>query len=418
MSKRVVIVGGGVVGMATAWYCRQQGQQVTLVDRGRAYRDGCSFGNAGMIVPSHFIPLAAPGMIRLGLKWMLDPESPFYIRPRLSWDLLRWLWCFRGACKESRVREAAPLLRDLHLASRRCFEELQTELEGGFGLVQRGLLMLCRDEHVWQEEIETSERARQLGLPARVLDPTALAELDPNIEMDVRGAIHYPDDCHLSPNRLMLALQEKLSSQGCTFHWETECQGFRNQGNHITAVVTNEGEIAADEFLICGGIWSPEMTEHLNLKLPMQAGKGYSVMLDQPPELPEICSILTEARVAVTPMGSALRFAGTMEIAGVDSSITKSRVNGIVRSIQQYFPKFTEPIFKDCQPWVGLRPCSPDGLPYLGRPAKWENLIISTGHAMMGISLAMISGKIAAEIVDRQPTTINPLHLLAPDRYG
>ncbi len=417
MSKRVLIVGGGVVGLSTAWYCLQRGHEVTVVDRGPERSDGCSYGNAGMIVPSHFIPLAAPGVIRMGLRWMGNPESPFYIRPRLSWDLLRWLWHFRAACSDSHVRRAAPLLRDLHLASRQCFERLQSELDGDFGLVQRGLLMLCRDEDVWTEEVETSEKAHQLGLPSKVYELPELQKLEPGIEMNVIGGVYYPEDCHLSPNRLMFALQQNLTSRGCRFHWNTECRGFIKRGNDLLGVRTSEGEIAADEIVVCGGIWSTELAGDLQLKLPMQAGKGYSVTLDNPPELPQICSILTEARVAVTPMAGSLRFAGTMEMAGLDSSITQSRVRGIVRSIRDYFPKFTEPVFQDCKPWVGLRPCSPDGLPYLGRPTKWNRLIICTGHAMMGISLAMISGKLASEMVDRQPASIENLSLLKPDRF-
>ncbi|MEM1067678.1 MAG: FAD-dependent oxidoreductase [Planctomycetota bacterium] len=418
VSKRVVIVGGGIVGMATAWYCAKQNHEVTVIDRGKEHRDGCSYGNAGMIVPSHFIPLAAPGMIRMGLKYLGNPESPFYIRPRLSLDLIQWLWRFRGACRESHVRQAAPLLRDLHLASRQRFDELQGELDGGFELVKRGLLMLCRDESVLHEEAETAEKAEQLGMPAQVLDPTQLAAFDPDITMNVLGGVYYPNDCHLSPNRLMSAMQHRLMAMGCQFQWETECEGFITNGDRVNAVTTSVGETPADEVVLCSGIWSTEMARQLKLKLPMQAGKGYSVTLTQPPQLPAICSILTEARVAVTPMQQTLRFAGTMEIAGVDASITPSRVRGIVQSIRDYFPRFEPQLFDGCEPWVGLRPCSPDGLPYLGRPKHWNNVIVATGHAMMGISLAMISGQLSAELVEHQPASIDNVHLLQPDRFG
>lgn len=418
MSKRVVIVGGGVVGMATAWYCLKRGHEVTVIDRGSEHRDGCSYGNAGMIVPSHFVPLAAPGMIRMGLKYLGNPESPFSIRPRLSLDLIRWLWRFRGACSSSHVQRSAPLLRDLHLASRQCFETIQSELNGGFGLAQRGLLMLCRDEETWHEEVETSRQAQKLGMSADVLGPSELKTLDRGITMDVLGGVYYPEDCHLSPNQLMFALQQKLKDGGCQFAWDTDCQELITEGTQVIAVKTNHGQVAADEFIVCGGIWSTAMARSLGLKLPMQAGKGYSVTVEQPPELPEICSILTEARVAVTPMGSTLRFAGTMEIAGLDTSVSESRVRGIVKSIGAYYPKFNESVFHGLEPWVGLRPCSPDGLPYLGRPEGWKNVIISTGHAMMGISLAMISGTLAAEFVDREAPSIDNLELLRPSRFG
>jgi D-amino-acid dehydrogenase len=370
-----------------------------------------------MIVPSHFVPLAAPGMIRLGLKWMWNPESPFYIRPCFSAELLGWLWRFQRACSHSRVRAAAPLLRDLHLQSRKCYEQLESELPGGFGLQQQGLMMLCRTAAALAEEAETAELAEQLGVSASVLDAAATAALDPGIEMDVLGSVYYPSDCHLSPNRLMDSLQRELHRLGCRFQWQSKATGFVARGNRIDAVITTHGEITADEVVLCGGVWSTEIARQLKLALPMQAGRGYSVTLDQPTEQPQICSILTEARVAVTPIGSSLRFGGTMEIAGLDESVNRSRVRGIVCSVPQYFPQFAVEDFAAVRPWVGLRPCSPDGLPYLGRTRRYSNVLISTGHAMMGISLALVSGQITAELLDGSEPSMDRMHLLSPDRY-
>jgi D-amino-acid dehydrogenase len=417
VTKKIVIIGGGVIGLSTAWHCWQRGHNVTVIDRKPEQRDGCSFGNAGMIVPSHFTPLAAPGMIRLGLKWMWNPESPFYIRPRASWDLLAWLWQFKKSCQRSHVDRAGPLLRDLHLASREYYAKLDAEFRGEFGLQQNGLLMLCRTAAALHEEAETAQVANKLGVDAQVLDAQATSQLDPGIEMDIRGAVYYPRDCHLSPNHLMSALQSRLIAGGCNFQWDSSWTSFTRRGNQIESVQTTQGSFPADEVIICGGVWSQEIALELQLKLPMQAGKGYSVTLQQPRQQPNICSILTEARVAVTPMGTTLRCGGTMEIAGNDETITSSRVRGIVRSIPQYFPAFHESDFQDCEPWVGLRPCSPDGLPYLGRTARWQNVIVSTGHAMMGISLAMVSGQIAAELVDSLPSSIDKIRLLSPDRF-
>ncbi len=419
MSKHVAIIGGGIIGLAAAWYCRQRGFQVTVIDRKKPEsREGCSFGNAGMIVPSHFVPLAAPGMIRLGLKWMWNPESPFYIRPRISQDLLSWMWKFKQACSDRHLQRAAPLLRDLHLGSRRCYQQLETELPGGFGLQQKGLLMLCRTAAALHEEAETAELAVRLNVPARVLDAPQTAKLDPGIEMNVCGSVYYPHDCHLSPSRLMDSLHRQLSQNGCQFLWQADTTGFATSGGRVAAVKTTVGEIAADEFVLSGGVWSTGIAEGLDLSLPMQAGKGYSVTLDHPVERPEICSILTEARVAVTPIGSSLRFGGTMEIVGIDESVSPSRVRGIIQSVPKYFPKFSVDDLKDLQPWTGLRPCSPDGLPYLGRTSRWNNLIVSTGHAMMGISLALISGQIVSELIEGAVPSVNDLKLLSPDRYS
>ena len=406
-----------MIGLATAWYCRQYGWEVTVLDRNRESRDGCSFGNAGMIVPSHFVPLAAPGMIRRGLKWMANPKSPFYIRPRWSLELVRWLWQFKQACTPERVRAAAPLLRDLHLQSRACYEELQDQLEGGFGLQKKGLLMLCRSVAALDEEIETAELAARLNVPAQVLDANETAVLDPNIEMDIHGAVYYPSDCHLSPNQLMEALRRQLADEGCQFVWEADTREFATSDGQIESVITTRGDFSADEFVLCGGVWSSKLAEPLGLSLPMQAGRGYSVTIDHPIQLPNLCSILTEARVAVTPIGTSLRFGGTMEIAGIEETIRPMRVQGIIDSVPRYFPKFCTDHFGEVQPWVGLRPCSPDGMPYLGRTGRWGNLLISTGHAMMGISLALVSGKVAAQLIEGQSPTIDRLELLSPDRY-
>ena len=371
-----------------------------------------------MIVPSHFVPLAAPGMIALGLKWMWNPESPFYIRPRLSWDLLSWLWRFQRACSDKHVKRSAPLLRDLHLASRERFQVLASSLGSDFEFTPNGLLMLCRSEHALAEETQTAEMANDLGVDAEVLDSNETSKRDPAIEMNVLGSVYYPRDCHLSPNQLMSSLQLKLEEKGCRFLWQTSCNGFEFSGDRIHRVETSGESIACDELVLCGGAWSPELGKELDIQLPMQAGKGYSVTLPAPPEQPSICSILTEARVAVTPMGSSLRFGGTMEIAGNDETISDSRVRGIIRSVPEYFPKFNESDFQACQPWVGLRPCSPDGLPYLGRPSRWKNVVVSTGHAMMGISLAAISGTLVADIIDQRKLPIQNVELLSPDRYG
>jgi D-amino-acid dehydrogenase len=411
MGKHVVIIGGGVVGLCSAYYLSRQGHRVTIVDDREEAREGCSYGNAGMIVPSHFIPLAAPGMVALGLKWMWNPESPFYIKPRLNADLLSWALKFWKAATPARVEKAAPLLRDLSLASRACFEELAAIQD--FGFVKRGLLMLCKSEHALAEESKMAEKARRLDVPAEILDPKATAALDPNIEMDVAGSIYFPKDCHLSPNRFMAALKRQLADANVQFIWQRPVNHFRLEGKKVRAA----GDIEADEFVLAAGSWSPLLAKQLDLALPMQAGKGYSVTLSNPPQLPQICAIFTEARVAITPMGDTLRFGGTMEIAGLNEEINPVRVQGIIKSVPQYYPRFREQDFAEVKPWCGLRPCSPDGLPYIGRTKRYENLCVATGHAMMGLSLGPITGKIIADtICDEKPPF--DLTLVDPDRYA
>ena len=406
-----------MIGCCVAYYAAQRGFSVTIVDRGGPDTEGCSYGNAGMIVPSHFVPLAAPGMVALGLKWMWNPESPFYIKPRLDWDLMSWGLKFWKAANPAHVARSAPLIRDLSFASRACFEEL-ADLPGmEFGLVKKGLLMLCKTEHALEEEAKGAELANKLGVPAETLDRKATESLDPGVRMDVAGSVYFPKDCHLSPSKFMRALRARLEKLGVQFKWSTEARGWRLNGSRIAALQTANEEMAGDEFVLCGGSWSPEMAKGLRLQLPMQAGKGYSLTLPQPRQLPSICAIFTEARMAITRMGQSLRFGGTMEIAGLNEEVNPVRVRGIIKSVPRYYPDFAAEDFEGIQPWRGLRPCSPDGLPYMGRSRHHENLCIATGHAMMGLSLGPITGKLMGEILAGDKPSIG-IELLNPNRYS
>lgn len=419
MSKRVVIIGAGIIGLSTAYYCARRGFQVTVIERKAAQRDGTSYGNAGMVVPSHFIPLAAPGMVALGLKWMWNPASPFYVKPRLDAALFDWGHKFWRAATPEHVRRSAPLIRDLSLASRTCFEEFAALPDVDFGLVKKGLLMLCQTEHGLHEESKTAEQARVLGIPAEVLDAKQTTALDPAATLKIAGSVYFPLDCHLSPARFMAALQTQLEKLGAKFIWESDAVGFKTGSDQRVRTIELSGdkEVEGDQFVLCGGSWSPTLAEKLQLNIPMQAGKGYSLTLPKPRELPQICSILCEARVAVTPMGETLRVGGTMEIAGLNEDISPVRVRGIIDSFCRYFPKFQPSDFDGIQPWRGLRPCSPDGLPYVGRTTRFDNLSIATGHSMMGLSLGPITGKLMAQVLSGEKPEPD-ISMLSPDRYN
>ncbi len=415
--ESVVVLGQGIIGMCAAYYAARRGWAVTVIDRRPVVQNGCSYGNAGMIVPSHFVPLAAPGMVALGLKWMWNAESPFYIKPRWDVDLLKWAFRFWRAATPGHVRRSGPVLRDLNMASRACYEELSALPEMEFGLVRKGLLMLCRGEHALEEEGRAAAQAVALGVPAEVLDGKQVAALDPGIRMAVAGGVYFPKDCHLSPNRLMASLQGACRAMGVVFMGETEVTGWRREGKRLAAVETSRGEVGAAQFVLAGGSWSPEAVRPLGLKLPMQAGKGYSLTLERPRQLPELCSILTEARVAVTPMGLGLRVGGTMELSGMGEGVNARRVQGIVKAVPKYFPEFRVEDFGGIQPWVGLRPCPPDGVPYVGRSGAAENLVVATGHSMMGLSLGPVTGKIVSQLLAGEETG-HDLRGLSPDRYA
>ncbi|MFZ9935757.1 MAG: NAD(P)/FAD-dependent oxidoreductase [Luteolibacter sp.] len=414
-NERVVIVGGGVVGLSAAYHCLLAGRAVRVIERGGEHSPNCSTGNAGMVVPSHFVPLAAPGMIAKGLRWMFNPESPFYIRPRPSAELIRWGWLFWRHANAGHVACSRELLRDLNLESRRLFAELAGEAD--FGLQQRGLLMLCKTSKALEEEADLAAAAAEIGIQARVLDPRETARLDPGIAMDVAGAVHFPQDCHLDPGRFLDTLRRRVLAMGGEVTGSTVADGFEIADGRVSALRAAGERHEGSHFVVAGGVWSPALLRQLGLRLPMQAGKGYSLTLPAPRELPELCSILVEAKVAVTPMGAKLRFAGTMEIGANDLRIDRRRVRGIVRSVSSYFPEFRVDDFDGIEPWVGLRPVSPDGLPYLGKVPAIDNLIVATGHAMMGLSLGPVSGRLVADLVAGEKTHIG-IGKLAPARFG
>ncbi len=413
-SDRVVIIGGGVIGLCTAYYALKRGFAVTVIERELAGGDNCSAGNAGMIVPSHFTPLAAPGMLAKGLRWMMNPESPFFVRPRLDPELMRWGWLFYRNSTKRHVAASRELLRDLNLESRRLFGELQADED--FGLVKRGLLMLCKTAKGLAEEAEVAEAAHEIGLGAEVLDSAATALLDPGITMDVAGAVFFPEDCHLDPARFMASMRQRVLALGGNIESGVEIETIQTHGGKVTAVFGNGRSFPGGKFVVAGGSWSADLLKTIGLKLPLQAGKGYSLTLPAPPELPQLCSIFAEAKVAITPMDGSLRFGGTMEIGGQGLSINPARVHGIVKSVHAYFPKFSETDFTDVKPWAGLRPVSPDGIPYLGKVAGLPNLIAATGHAMMGLSLGPVSGRLVTDLLAGD-APFRLIDAMAPGRF-
>jgi D-amino-acid dehydrogenase len=396
-NQRVIIVGGGVIGLCAAYYSLRRGFAVTLVEREAAGADNCSMGNAGMVVPSHFTPLAAPGMITKGLRWMFNPESPFYVRPRVNVDLMRWGWLFYQHSTERHVAATRELLCDLNLESRRLFAELAEDQD--FGLAKRGLLMLCKTSKGLDEEASVAEAAREIGLTAEVLNRSETTKLDPAITMDVAGAVYFPQDCHLDPARFMAVLRRRILELGGVIESGVEIDSIAASNGQVHAICGQGRRFEGGQFVVAGGSWTPRLLAMLGVNLPLQAGKGYSLTLTKPPQQPRLCSIFAEAKVAVTPMGGGLRFAGTMEVGGLDLSINPARVRGIVKSVHAYFPEFSERDFDGIEPWAGLRPVSPDGIPYLGGVRGFSNLLAATGHAMMGLSLAPVSGQLVADLL-------------------
>ncbi|GAB4114034.1 MAG: FAD-dependent oxidoreductase [Thermoflexibacter sp.] len=414
--RNIYIIGGGIIGLLSAYYLEKQGHQITIIEQ-TDMSDGCSYGNAGMVVPSHIIPLAAPGMISKGLRMLFNAKSPFYIKPRLSGSLLKWGYYFYKASTETHVKYSIPILRDISLLSRKLYAEIVQESTFNFGFKEKGLLMLYKTEAIEKEEIETAHIANKAGIEAHILSAKEVQALETEIEVAVRGGIFFPKDAHLTPQIFIKELINDLKNKGVQILDNTEVKGFEKQNGQVKTLLTSKGKLAqAEEIILAVGAWSPILTEQLGISLPMQSGKGYSFTLKNREKNVQIPSILTEAKVAVTPMGSNLRFAGTMEITDIDQAINMQRVSGIVESIPKYYPTMQVQLPKKQEIWKGLRPCSPDGLPYIGRSKYFKNLVIATGHAMMGVSLAPATGKLVQELIDRQPLSME-IDAFAPDRF-
>jgi D-amino-acid dehydrogenase len=415
-ARDVIVVGGGVIGVCVAFYLRERGARVTIVEKGEI-ASGSSYGNAGLLVPSHSVPLPHPGVLAQGLRMMLDRTGPFYIRPRLDLDLARWLWKFRGACTDAHVQRSVPVIRDLMLASLDLFRELATRFE--FGLRGDGVLIVYRTERGREEGRREAAMLEGFGLTAKMLTGADARELEPTLRADTAGAAFFPDDAHATPHRFVRGLARVCAESGVDVRTETEVLGFRTERRRIVAVETTRGDFACDDIVLATGAWSDHVARSLALALPIQPAKGYSVTYAQPPRGPRVPMLLAESRVAVTPMrgehGDLLRFGGTLELGGLDLSIDRRRLDAIARGAREALDLPAD--LSLIEIWRGLRPCSPDGLPLVGRTRRWDNLVIATGHSTTGLSLGPITGKLVAQLIARETPSLDPAPL-DPDRFA
>lgn len=412
----ILVIGGGAIGVCCAHYLTQSGRQVSLIEKGDI-GSGASLGNAGLVIPGQSIPLAAPGVIAKGLRWMLDPESPFYIKPRLELDFLKWLWKFSRHCTADHMRRAVPILRDLQSASMKLFKELATIEKIDIGLRQKGIVDAYRDCREFEKGVRTTGLLRQFGLENRILGRDEIHSLLPAIRTNIVGGVFYTRDAHLVPERFVLGLARHAERNGVAIHTNTEVIGMKKSGRRITSVLTTRGDFTANEIVLAGGSWSPIIVHDLGIRLFVEPAKGYSISYKRPLNFPEMPLVLVEAKVAVTPMDDVLRLAGTLELAGWDLAINLRRVNAILKSIPLYLPDFDPRSLDLIEIWRGLRPCTPDGLPHIGRPNNLDNLIVATGHAMKGISLAPVTGKLVAQLAAGERPDIN-LSVLNIERFS
>ncbi|WP_034260512.1 NAD(P)/FAD-dependent oxidoreductase [Altibacter lentus] len=411
--KSVAIIGGGVIGLCTAYFLQKEGHEVTLIDQS-AMDFGASYVNAGYVSPSHIIPLAAPGVVKQGLRWMFNTSSPLYIKPRLEKSFMDWAWAFNKSCSHSNVERSVKAIKQITLLSSRLFSEIRASEGFTFQLENKGLLMLCKTYAMLEKELKLVKTASEEGLEARSISLQELKAMEPNVNMDIVGATHYQCDWHTTPQEFMTELKHYLTLNNVQFLKQERVLDLHTQGNSIISLRTDQRTLVADEFVLAAGSWSQLLSKKLGIKIPLQAGKGYRINSYQPTGI-TIPSILAEAKVAITPMNGFTRYAGTMEIAGINHTIRPERVAAIASAVSTYYPNVKVPISEQKEAACGLRPVSPDGRPYIGKSHKCRNLTIATGHAMMGWSMAPATGKLVAEMLSEKPLSI-PLDAFHPDR--
>lgn len=415
---KVTIIGGGIIGLSSAWYLRASGHDVTVIDK-TDMRSNCSYGNAGYVCPSHFVPLATPGIVKQGLKWMLDSKSPFYVQPRLNTALIDWGLKFMRAATPAKVEAAAIPLRDIALLSQGLYEQWAGLPEFNFAYEHKGLLEIFQTPAGAEHAKHMVEKAHELGLyDTRLLDEAELQALEPQTRINGRGAVWFRCDAHLYPNKLMQQLIASLEEKGVVLITGAEVDGFEHRGGRITHVRTGDAFYETDEVIIASGSWSRELAARMQVKIPLVAGRGYSVTLENSPYHINYPAVLVEGRAALTPMdGNKIRFGGTMEITSTRTPPRMNRVEGLLAAVKRFYPEFDVPMPPEEKIWYGFRPCSADGLPYIGRAKKWNNVVIATGHAMLGLSLGAGTGKLVTEIVNGEPLSMD-IKPFDPNRYG
>lgn len=396
------------MGLSAAYYLRQSGHAVTVIDKGD-FLDNCSYGNAGYVCPSHFVPLATPGIVWKGFKWMFNSLSPFYVQPSLKSALVDWGIKFMRSANADHVERSAVPLRDVAILSQQEYENW-TRIPGfEFAYEHKGLLEVYQTEAAEAHAHHLMEKAHSLGLSdTRILSAREMQDMEPQTEIRCRGALLFACDAHLYPQKLMQGLLNLLRNNGVTLISNQAVVKLEKNGKMITKVITTDAAFDAEEVVIATGAWSREIAAMANTKIPMMPGRGYSITLEDSPYKLHHPAVLVEGRVAITPMdGNKIRFGGTMEVVPVDTPPRYNRINGIINAVKRYYPQFDIPSPSPEQIWYGFRPCSADGLPYIGRINSFNNVVVATGHSMLGLSLGAGTGKLVKELVNGEKTSMD-----------
>lgn len=404
--KKIIIVGGGINGLCTAYFLQKKHASVTIIDQGDI-SNSCSFGNMGFLSPSHFIPLASPGIIAEGLKHLISSTSPFYIKPRFKLPFLLWSLKFYKSSNQNTVAKNSPHLSQLLNLSRQLMNEIRDEIGDVFDMEEIGCMMMCHKQKAFEEELKVAQAGSKLGLNVQVLNRSELQALEPNVELDIYGAVLFKDDAHIHPGKFMRAMKNYLEKNGVNFQLKTVVKGFKKNKQKVESVITDKGDFSGDEIVLTPGSWLPQLSKMLGFSILLEGGKGYSYTYDEVENNIKYPAILIDGRCAITPWKKTLRIGGTMEFSGINENILPARMKGIYDSVKKFYPGLQiapPPVDKI---WTGLRPVSPDGLPYLGKKNGLENIWIAGGNAMLGISEGAADGKIISEIMEGSSPSID-----------
>jgi D-amino-acid dehydrogenase len=401
----ILIIGGGPIGLSCAYYLLKMGRKVTILDSNEIGK-GSGAGNAGHIVPSHIIPLAAPGVVTSALKWMLDPKSsPFGLKFRLDPKYISWLLQFAAACSEGNVRRALEPMKNLGQLSADNFAEIIAEEKFDCHYRTTGFLNLFKNQIGFDDARHEADFLQKHGIPVSVYDKSRIHEVEPAARGEVVGGVHFTGDAHLNPAIFLRLLGERVRALGAEVHEHTPVTGFVSAGGKVRAVRTGVGEFEAEQVILAAGAWSSIVARDLRINIPVQPARGYSLTASAIQNMPRQALILGDRRVAVSPLGKLLRVTGRLEVGEFSVTPNPRWIARLEEFAREYIRLDEKLDIKET--WAGLRPVTPDGMPIIGRAPHHSNLIIASGHAMLGLSLGPGTGQVAAELISGRQTAFD-----------
>ncbi|WP_233216536.1 NAD(P)/FAD-dependent oxidoreductase [Blastopirellula marina] len=413
--KRIVVVGGGVIGSACAHALASQGGRVVVIDRG-TFGSACSHGNCGYVSPSHILPLCRPGAILSSLKTLFSRNSAFKIRARLDWRMWSWFLKFALRCNHANMLEAGHARHALLDSSRKLYQAMIDSGQlGDCEWEQVGLMFVHSERKHYDEFVETNQMLNEeFGVNFQKLDQAELLRREPALKDVVCGAWLFEGDAHLRPHLLMQSWRRLLEENEVEIREQCEFYDLEKVGGQVQAVQTSQGRIEADQVIFATGAWSRMMQRVLKTRIPVEPGKGYSITMPRPEICPQHPMIFEDHHVGITPTAGAYRIGSTMEFAGYDTTLREDRLQLLTDAARFYLhDPVCEPIVER---WYGWRPMSCDEMPLIGRVPQFENAWLATGHSMLGLSMATATGKLVSELMTGQTPHIDP-HPYRPSRF-